>query len=170
MSGDVEPSAGAVESGHAEFCDRGRGDTVPALRRGGFRRVDRLPEVPNGHWRERDPRERDAGEFASLTLGERRAVTEHSRSTWAGTLIAHVGATATADAIAAVQHAQQHADVLAAITPYFFAAAPEAGIEQFFRQVLAASGKPWLLYNFPRHTANPLFPPWWRGWPQISRK
>ncbi|MFI9410158.1 dihydrodipicolinate synthase family protein [Nocardia gamkensis] len=96
------------------------------------------------------------GEFASLTFGERRAVIEHCRRTWTGTLIAHVGATAAAEVIEAARHGEEYADMLAVITPFFFAAAPEAGIEQFFRQVLAASEKPWLLYNFPRHTGNPL--------------
>ncbi|MFI9412495.1 dihydrodipicolinate synthase family protein [Nocardia gamkensis] len=96
------------------------------------------------------------GEFASLTFGERRAVIEHCRRVWTGTLIAHVGATAAAEAIEAARHAEEYADMLAVICPFFFAAAPEAGIEQFFEKVLAGSVKPWLLYNFPRHTGNPL--------------
>ncbi|WP_281919004.1 dihydrodipicolinate synthase family protein [Nocardia sputorum] len=96
------------------------------------------------------------GEFASLTFGERRAVIEHCRRAWTGTLIAHVGATAAGEVIEAARHAEEYADMLAVISPFFFAAAPEAGIEQFFGQVLAESVKPWLLYNFPRHTGNPL--------------
>lgn len=96
------------------------------------------------------------GEFASLTSGERRAVIEQCRRMWTGTLIAHVGATAAAEVIEAARHAEEYADMLAVISPFFFAAAPEAGIEQFFGQVLAGSVKPWLLYNFPRHTGNSL--------------
>lgn len=99
-----------------------------------------------------------SGEFASLTPDERRSVVEHCRSGWAGTLIAHVGATAVTDVRAAARHAQEYANGLAVIAPYFFADAPESGVEQFFRQAMAEVEVPWLMYNFPRHTGNPLTP------------
>ncbi len=99
-----------------------------------------------------------SGEFASLTAGERRSVVEHCRNGWAGTLIAHVGATAVADVRAAARHAQEFADGLAVIAPDFFADAPESGVEQFFGQAMADVEVPWLVYNFPRHTGNPVSP------------
>ncbi|WP_280390946.1 dihydrodipicolinate synthase family protein [Nocardia brasiliensis] len=97
-------------------------------------------------------------EFASLTGTERCALVEYCRSRWHGVLIAHIGSTAIGDAAALARHAHAHADWLAAINPYFFAAAPEAGIEQYFAELLAISQLPTLLYNFPRHTQNPLNP------------
>ncbi|MGY1946264.1 dihydrodipicolinate synthase family protein [Nocardia asiatica] len=99
-----------------------------------------------------------SGEFAGLTAGERRCVLEHCRSEWAGTVIAHVGATAVADVRAAARHAEGHADAVAVIAPYFFAEAPESGVEQFFRQAMTGIALPWLVYNFPRHTGNPVSP------------
>ncbi|MGW4718192.1 dihydrodipicolinate synthase family protein [Nocardia sp. NPDC004260] len=99
-----------------------------------------------------------SGEFAGLTAGERRCVLEYCRSEWAGTVIAHVGATAVADVRAAARHAAEHADEVAVIAPYFFAEAPESGIEQFFRQAMTGIALPWLVYNFPRHTGNPVSP------------
>ncbi|WP_280249206.1 dihydrodipicolinate synthase family protein [Nocardia abscessus] len=99
-----------------------------------------------------------SGEFAGLTADERRSVVEHCRSEWAGTVIAHVGATAVEDVRAAARHAEEHADAVAVIAPYFFAAAPESGVEQFFRQAMTGIELPWLVYNFPRHTGNPVSP------------
>ncbi|MBF6331868.1 dihydrodipicolinate synthase family protein [Nocardia transvalensis] len=98
------------------------------------------------------------GEFASLTVRERRQLVEFCRSRWRGTLIAHVGACALDDALDLTEHANDLADCLAAIAPYFFAHAPEAGLENFFAQVLGRAQKPVLLYNFPRHTQVNLSP------------
>ncbi|WP_338760732.1 dihydrodipicolinate synthase family protein [Nocardia vulneris] len=97
-------------------------------------------------------------EFASLTSAERRRIVEYARSQWAGELIAHIGSPAIAEAVALAHHAAQHCDRLAAISPYFFADAPEAGVEHYFAQLLEATTHPVMLYNFPRHTQNPLSP------------
>ncbi|WP_165448784.1 dihydrodipicolinate synthase family protein [Nocardia cyriacigeorgica] len=99
------------------------------------------------------------GEFASLTVAERRAVVEFCREKWPSQLIAHAGATAAADAVAMVEHANDHADAVAVIAPFFFAGVCVVGVEAFFDQVLASGQIPALLYNFPRHTQLTLDPP-----------
>lgn len=98
------------------------------------------------------------GEFANLTAAERCAVVEFCRERWPSQLIAHAGATAAADAIAMVEHANDHADAVAVIAPFFFAGVCVVGVEAFFDQVLASTRIPALLYNFPRHTQLTLDP------------
>ncbi|MBF6102360.1 dihydrodipicolinate synthase family protein [Nocardia cyriacigeorgica] len=98
------------------------------------------------------------GEFASLTVAERSTVVEFCREKWPWQLIAHAGASAAADAVAMVEHANDHADALALIAPFFFAGVDVDGVERFFDQVLASARIPALLYNFPRHTQLTLDP------------
>ncbi|MEV0341508.1 dihydrodipicolinate synthase family protein [Nocardia sp. NPDC050713] len=98
------------------------------------------------------------GEFASLTVAERKSVLEHAREHWSGHLIAHIGATAYGDALELLDHAKHHADAVAAIAPYFFADPPEAGVREFFGALLTRTELPMLLYNFPRHTQTPISP------------
>lgn len=85
-------------------------------------------------------------------MGERRTLLERSRASWAGTVIAHVGATAVEDVVALADHAREYADAVAVVAPYYFADA--TGVEAFFRQVLQRVSMPVWLYNFPRHTGN----------------
>lgn len=96
------------------------------------------------------------GEFASLTVAERMRVLEHCRDRWRGLLVAQVGACAVPDATVLARHAQEHADMLAVMNPFFVADPPEDGIEDYFRAVLAVSDRPSWLYNFPRHTQAPI--------------
>lgn len=98
------------------------------------------------------------GEFFSLTLRERCRVLEFCRERWPGRLVAHVGSAAVGDVVELLAHANDIADVLAVIAPYFFAAPPEAGVEAFFGRVLGHARKPVLLYSFPRHTQTLLTP------------
>ncbi|AHH16905.1 putative dihydrodipicolinate synthase [Nocardia nova SH22a] len=92
------------------------------------------------------------GEFASLTAAERKQILEFCRTRWPGRLIAHVGASAVGDVADLVRHANDLADNLAVIAPYYFAGPSEAGVERFFAEVLEQVRKPVLLYSFPRHT------------------
>ncbi len=98
------------------------------------------------------------GEFFTMTSHERRAVLESCREHWCGTVIAHIGSAAIGDAIDLLDHARSHTDYLAAIPPYFFASPPEEGVRAYFRQLLARSDLPLLLYNFPRHTQTDITP------------
>ncbi|MEO7193275.1 MAG: dihydrodipicolinate synthase family protein [Pseudonocardiaceae bacterium] len=97
-------------------------------------------------------------EFFAMTSRERAAVLELCREHWPGQVIAHVGSAAIGDAIELLDHARSHTDYLAAITPYYYASPPEEGVCAYFRQLLARSNLPLLLYNFPRHTQTNLTP------------
>lgn len=98
------------------------------------------------------------GEFFSMTLQERRAVLEFCREHWSGQIIAHIGSAAIGDAIDLLDHAQSHADYVAAISPYFYSSPPEQGVYTYFRQLLVRSDLPVLLYNFPRHAQADITP------------
>lgn len=98
------------------------------------------------------------GEFASLTVRERKQVLKFCRGRWSRQLIAQVGSAAVGDAVELVVHANDVADGVAVIAPYFFAGPSEAGVEAFYARVLGFARKPVLLYNFPRHTQVGLAP------------
>ncbi|MGH3866783.1 MAG: dihydrodipicolinate synthase family protein [Pseudonocardiaceae bacterium] len=98
------------------------------------------------------------GEFFTMTSRERGAVLELCREHWPGQVIAHVGSAAIGDAIELLDHARSHTDYLAAIAPYYHANPPEEGVCSYFRQLLARSDRPMLLYNFPRHTQTDITP------------
>jgi 4-hydroxy-tetrahydrodipicolinate synthase len=70
------------------------------------------------------------GEFASLTVAERKTILEHVRERWPATLIAHIGASALPDALELLGHAAGFADAAAAITPYYFAEPPADGVRR----------------------------------------
>ncbi|WP_280499303.1 dihydrodipicolinate synthase family protein [Nocardia cyriacigeorgica] len=98
------------------------------------------------------------GEFPSLTMAERCTAVELCRRRWRSQVIVHAGATSVADAIAMVEHANDHADAVALIAPFYFAGVGVDGVEAFFDRVLAAARVPVVLYNFPRHTQLTLDP------------
>ncbi|MFI6309528.1 dihydrodipicolinate synthase family protein [Nocardia fusca] len=92
------------------------------------------------------------GEFPALTVAERKAVLEFTRSHWSGQVVAHIGTSAIGDAIELLDHAHDHADAVAAIPPYYFAEPAEAGLREYFGLLLGRTKQPLLVYNFPRHT------------------
>ncbi|MGI5216900.1 dihydrodipicolinate synthase family protein [Nocardia sp. CA-290969] len=98
------------------------------------------------------------GEFPALTVAERKTVLEFTRARWPGQVVAHIGTTAVGDAIELLDHAQSHADAVAAIAPYYFAEPPEAGIREYFGTLLGRTKVPLLVYNFPRHTQVAITP------------
>ncbi|MFI9507925.1 dihydrodipicolinate synthase family protein [Nocardia sp. NPDC052566] len=98
------------------------------------------------------------GEFANMTAHERRVVLEYCRANWSRQIVAHVGGTAIGEVVELARHAQEYANVVAVLAPYYFAEPSEAGVGEFFRQVLRASQVPVMLYNFPRHTQTVIDP------------
>jgi dihydrodipicolinate synthase/N-acetylneuraminate lyase len=56
-----------------------------------------------------------------------------------------------------VKRAVRHgADVIMVLPPYYFANAPEQGLVHYFRAVADVCQVPLVLYNFPKHTGNPI--------------
>lgn len=96
------------------------------------------------------------GEFASLTLSERKEVLEHWIEAAAGrfNVIAHVGHNCLPDAVELARHAARAgADAVAAIAPSFFKPAAAADLADFFAPVAqAAAGLPFYYYHMPSIT------------------
>lgn len=98
------------------------------------------------------------GEFPALTVAERKAVLEFTRSHWSGQVVVHIGTSALGEAIELLDHAHDHADAVAAIPPYYFAEPAEAGLREYFGLLLGRTKLPLLVYNFPRHTQAVITP------------
>ncbi|MBD3393588.1 MAG: hypothetical protein GF418_15750 [Chitinivibrionales bacterium] len=99
------------------------------------------------------------GEFFSLSREERRRTLYAARHHFDGVLFAHVGCGALNDTIEEARWAQRHgADVIVAVAPYYPANALPRGLIEYFNEVSRAVSVPFLIYNFPRHTQNPVTP------------
>ncbi|MFC1944450.1 dihydrodipicolinate synthase family protein [Chloroflexota bacterium] len=98
------------------------------------------------------------GEFASLTIEERKSVLEYCRGRFAGYIVAHVSACAVKDCITLLEHASQYSDAALILPPYYYSNATITGLQAFFESVIGRSSLPVYLYNFPKHTNIELKP------------
>lgn len=99
------------------------------------------------------------GEFFSLTPAEQLRALEVARENWDGTIIAHTGSPVLFQCMETVRAAEgEGADFVAALPPFYFAGAPAAGLVEWFTALAEATALPLILYNFPKHTGNPLTP------------
>ena len=95
-----------------------------------------------------------SGEFVYQTVQERkqviRAVTEEVGGRM--TIIAHVGACATGDAVELAAYAAQcGVDAISSVPPYYFAQ-PEYGVVEYWNAMIDAAKLPFILYNIPGTT------------------
>jgi len=97
-------------------------------------------------------------EFPSLTLAERMALLTHCRKNFTGRILNNISSCCLMDCLELAQQAQDYADGLVLLPPFYYAHAAEAGIIEFLEAVLAKTTSPVYLYNFPKHTQNPLTP------------
>lgn len=91
-------------------------------------------------------------EFASLTFEERIALAEFCRSNFEGTLINNISSCSIGECKKMMDHSGDYCHYFLMLPPFYYANASDAGIVEFFKELLAYSAKPVLLYNFPRHT------------------
>lgn len=97
-------------------------------------------------------------EFFSLTISERLTLLKLSREYFPGFIMFNItdGSIATTAEMAR-RAARYGADALICLPPYYYASAPQAGLTEFFKSVACATGElPLYLYNFPKHTGNPI--------------
>lgn len=99
------------------------------------------------------------GEFFSLTDAERRCVLSLVREYFPGMVLFNAGA----DGLGRTRELMRcgevcGADALVVIAPYYFAGCSPRGLSAYFQAVAETSDVPLVLYNFPRHTGNPLSP------------
>ena len=95
-----------------------------------------------------------SGEFVYQTVEERkqviRAVTEEVGGKM--TIIAHVGACATDDAVELASYAAQcGVDAISSVPPFYFAQ-PEYGVMEYWNAMIDAAKLPFILYNIPGTT------------------
>jgi 4-hydroxy-tetrahydrodipicolinate synthase len=91
------------------------------------------------------------GEFASLTLDERRQVVEVVLQV-AGSrvpIVAHIGAIATRDVVALGRHAQQHGAAGVMVVPPYYEPLSEEEVWAHVAAVAAAVDLPIMIYNIP---------------------
>ncbi len=99
------------------------------------------------------------GEFFSLTREERRGLCSLARHSFDGAVFFHVGYTGLKDTLEDARWGERHgADALVVVVPYYLARAPVQGLVDYFNEIAQAASVPLVLYNFPKHTQNPLTP------------
>lgn len=97
------------------------------------------------------------GEFFSLTSDEQLQLLGAACEAWDDTLIFHTGSPSLFETLDRVRAAEDRgADFIASLPPFYFAAAPADGLVRWFTELAESASLPLLLYNFPRHTGNPL--------------
>lgn len=98
-------------------------------------------------------------EFFSLTIPERVTLLKLAREYFPGLVIFNISAESMHSTIELARQGYRFgADALICLPPYYYAGAPTAGIAAYFKTVAAACKLPLYLYNFPKHTGNPLTP------------
>ncbi|MBU0677296.1 MAG: dihydrodipicolinate synthase family protein [Verrucomicrobia bacterium] len=98
-------------------------------------------------------------EFFSLTPQERKITLEIARQYFPGVIILHSGSDSLAMTMDEAKRGEDFgADAVVALPPYYFADAPQEGLIEYFNTIGQNLEIPFLLYNFPRHTQNPLTP------------
>jgi 4-hydroxy-tetrahydrodipicolinate synthase len=99
------------------------------------------------------------GEFYSLLPEERKALLGLARRHFAGLIVLHAGGLGLAQNRIELQWATElGADAVAVLPPVYPAGLSEAGIADYFCALQAEAGVPFILYNFPKHTGNPITP------------
>ena len=99
------------------------------------------------------------GEFFSLLPEERKEVHKIVRKHFKGNVLFQAGADSLALTLQLACWAQDNgADAVMALPPYYMAKVPDDGLVDYFNSIAAKISIPLILYNFPKHTQNPLTP------------
>jgi len=97
------------------------------------------------------------GEFFSLTPAEQLQMLQVARENWDGIIVAHTGSSVLFQCLENAHAAEEEgADFIASLPPFYFAGAPADGLVNWFTEVAESTVLPLILYNFPKHTGNPL--------------
>jgi len=99
------------------------------------------------------------GEFFSLTHDEQMELLRVSRENWKGTLIFHLGVTSLFQGLETARAAEgAGADFIASLPPFYPAGLAADGLVEWFSRLALETDLPLILYNFAKHTGNPLTP------------
>lgn len=98
-------------------------------------------------------------EFFSLTVAEQLELLRASRESWKGTLVFHLGNTSLFQCLETAQEAEAAgADFIASLPPFYPTNLPADGLIEWFTRLALETDLPLILYNFAKHTGNPLTP------------
>ena len=99
------------------------------------------------------------GEFFSLTQWERKLILKLARSHFPGFIIFQVGCVNLIQTEEMTKWAAVNgADAIISLPPYYPANAPRQGIIEYLNTLSNSIRIPFLIYNFPKHTKNPMTP------------
>lgn len=99
------------------------------------------------------------GEFFSLAVEERKRLLTLALQHFDGHVMFHAGAGALVDTLELAIFAQgEGAHSVAAILPYYLASVPHAALVAYLREISECLDKPFIIYNFPKHTQVQLTP------------
>lgn len=99
------------------------------------------------------------GEFYSLLPEERKTLLKLARRCFSGLIVLHAGGTGLAQNRIEVQWANElGADAVAALPPIYPAGLSAQGIIDYFRLLETEAEVPFIIYNFPKHSGNPITP------------
>ena len=110
-------------------------------------------------------------EFYSLLPEERRTLLKLARRYFPGLVVLHAGGTGLAQNLMEVRWANEFgADAVAALPPIYPAGLSSQGIIEYFVALEAEADVPFILYNFPKHSGNPITPEILRAVPHYGMK
>ena len=99
------------------------------------------------------------GEFFSLTPAEQKRLFTLTRKHFSGLVLMHTGAGSLAQTSEIAAWAVDNgANAILALPPYYMANVPPQGLIEYFNAIAQTLTVPLILYNFPKHTQNPLTP------------
>ncbi|HSR87488.1 MAG TPA: dihydrodipicolinate synthase family protein, partial [Pontiella sp.] len=110
-------------------------------------------------------------EFYSLLPDERKTLLKLARRYFPGLIVLHAGGTGLAQNRIEVQWAGElGADAVAALPPIYPAGLSARGIIDYFLALEAEADVPFILYNFPKHSGNPITPEILKAVPHFGMK
>jgi len=99
------------------------------------------------------------GEFFSLLPEERRLLLKLSRRHFPGIILFNTASDSLLQSLDAARWAEDlGADAIVAMAPYYYADAPSEGLVEYFNHLGESVQLPMILYNFTKHTNNPISP------------
>lgn len=97
------------------------------------------------------------GEFFSLTDGERNAIFRIVRKNFDGVVIYQAGCDGLVETCESAKWSVDNgADAVMALGPYYLAGLSAEGLIKYFNTLAGVVSVPLILYNFPKHTQNPI--------------
>lgn len=110
-------------------------------------------------------------EFYSLLPDERKTLLKLARKYFEGLIVLHAGGTGLEQNKIEVHWANDYgADAVAVLPPFYPAGLSAQGIIDYLQTLEKEADVPFVLYNFPKHTGNPLTPEILKAVPHYALK